>query len=416
MRVKPLIVFICAVLSFTFAFYLLRQAEREGGSLHLTSEGRQLEAFLQELHENAAAEGHEPSTEDLRKALEDIDDYSRYLDPDELNSFAIQTEQEYVGIGIRLAQSGSYFIVSEVFEGGPSDLAGLNNGDRIASVNGEPISQLSIQEVVKRLRGKDGTEVELLIYSPSEESHMTKTVKRGKVALNTVNDYHMLDDSIGYVRLDSFGLRSKAEIATALSELNKTGMTQLVLDLRDNPGGVLKAGVAVADLFLDPGTEIISTKAANDSDHKAVTYSASTPALTLHYPIIVLINKHSASAAEIVAGALQQADRAILIGDRTIGKGSIQSVYTLPNGQGIKMTTAHYYLPDGKSIDGTGIAPDILLAITEAEWTRLYVDHTHRPRMSEEEYAQRFPEGTPPDRQLELAIETLKSRQHLDSN
>lgn len=296
----------------------------------------------------------------IKGMLTGLDPHSAYLKADELKDFSNATSGSYVGFGVQLDMVAGKLIIVTAIPDSPADQANLQSGDIIAEIDGTVIENLSMNEAQKLLKDKDT--VSLTIMS---QGHKTRkvTLTKTTVVLPSVRQ-KILDRDYGYIRITQFQNDTGKQFEKALTKLLNKDIKGLVLDLRNNPGGLLTAATTVADAFLDAGL-IVSTKNKNtDSEDKI---HASQATLAAELPLVILINKGSASAAELLAGALQNHNRAIVVGQPSFGKGSVQSVVPLSNGDAIKLTTAHYYTPNGTSIQAKGITPDILLSQLKVE-------------------------------------------------
>ncbi|MCB1102800.1 MAG: S41 family peptidase, partial [Kiritimatiellae bacterium] len=245
----------------------------------------------------------------------------------------------------------------------PGFRAGLLSGDRIVQVDGESTEGLDLQDAVDRLRGEPGTKVVLTIDRPDPEETIEVEIIRADIQVPVVKDTRMLDDRIGYTRIVTFNEQTAALLERELSELSGQGMQALILDLRNNPGGLLNAAIDVADIFLDRREVIVSTQSREDEQ----TFRARSRA-AYKLPLAILVNGGSASASEIVAGALQDHHRAVLVGEKTFGKGSVQSVLPLKDGSALRLTTARYYTPSNRAIHDKGIEPDIVVPMPPTDW------------------------------------------------
>jgi carboxyl-terminal processing protease len=296
----------------------------------------------------------------IRGMVSSLDPYSAYLDGDEYDEIKISSSGEYSGVGIEVSTEDDQVVVVSPFEGSPAADAGIRSGDVIASIDGIPVNPTALADTIGRMRGKEGTTVKIGILREGSAEPLQFTLKRSRVALHSVKS-ELPEPGFGYVRIAEFSETTGADTVGALRALRKRNggaLKGLVLDLRNNPGGVLEAAVAVADAFLDGGL-IVSAKGRTPESKFEMS---ATPGDELNgAPIVVLVNGGSASAAEIVAGALKDHKRAKLMGRTTFGKGSVQTVMPLAGDRAIKLTTSLYYTPSGVSINHRGIAPDIEL-------------------------------------------------------
>ena len=296
----------------------------------------------------------------IRGMVSSLDPYSAYLDGDEYDELKISSSGEYSGVGIEVSMEDEQVVVVSPFEGSPAALAGIRTGDVIASIDGVPVNTNALADTIGRMRGKEGTSINVGILRPGSTEPITYTLKRSRVELHSVKS-ELPEPGYGYVRIAEFSETTGADTVSALHELRKrngSALKGLVLDLRNNPGGVLEAAVAVTDAFLDGGLIVSAKGRTAESKFE----KNATPGDELNgAPIVVLVNGGSASAAEIVAGALKDHHRARLMGRTTFGKGSVQTVMPLAGDRAIKLTTSLYYTPSGVSINHRGITPDIEL-------------------------------------------------------
>ena len=299
--------------------------------------------------------------------LTDLDPHSAYLPPKSFDQMREQTSGEFGGLGIEVTMDKGVVKVVAPIEDTPADRAGIKSGDLIIQIDGEDIQGLSLGEAVEKMRGKVGEKISLKVFREEEKKAFDVTIVRDKIKIRSVR-WHLEDGGIGYVRITTFNEQVEELLPTALKELkeknNGKDLDGLVLDLRNNPGGLLRQAIYVSDAFLDQG-EIVSTKGRISSQNQ-VTHAEKGDLLN-GKPIVVLINGGSASASEIVAGALQDHRRALVLGTKSFGKGSVQTVIELPEGAGMRLTTALYYTPSGRSIQAKGIEPDISVPLMKVE-------------------------------------------------
>ncbi len=296
----------------------------------------------------------------VKGMMRTLDPHSDFMTPEEFADMRADTDGEFGGIGIEINDDGGVIVIVEPIPGSPAERAGLQAGDRIVAIDGVAIKGRPGGETSARLRGRPGTSVKLSIERKGWESPHVMTLGRELIHVQAVES-RLLEPGIGYVRIKQFQERTDEEVLAALVKLRADSggnLTGLVLDLRGNPGGLLDQAVKIADLFLDDGV-IVSTvgrggkKLEEELAHEAGTWDS--------FPMVALVNGGSASASEIVAGALQDHGRALVIGTQTFGKGSVQSVYELADGSGLKLTVARYFTPSGRSIQEKGITPDVVV-------------------------------------------------------
>lgn len=305
----------------------------------------------------------------IRGILQDLDPHSKYLPPSDYEEVRISTTGNYSGVGLDLnIENGRAKVISPL-DGSPAAEAGILPGDILIAVDGVPVDSENLDATISRMRGKPGTVVELRVRREGAEEPLDFAVERADIHVRTVRS-ELLEGRFGYVRITSFANTTARDLETAVQSLREsapTGLHGLVLDLRNNPGGVLEAAVAVADLFLDEGLIVRGSGRARQARFERY---ASEGDLLEDVPLVVLVNGGSASASEIVAGALKDHGRAALVGTKTYGKGSVQTVMPIGEGSAIKLTTSLYITPSGAVINGVGIEPD--LAVKMASPKRIY--------------------------------------------
>ena len=290
------------------------------------------------------------ATTGMVKALGDP--YSAYLDKKSFSEITDLTDGVFGGIGVVLGKKDNDFVVVAPMEGTPGDEAGIKAGDKILAVDGTSVDGMQLEDVVGKIRGKQGTEVELKLADASGNERTVRVI-RGDIKVESVGGEMLEGTNIGYIRISVFNEQTGNDFAKKYMELEKQGMQALLLDLRHNPGGILGECVKVAQYIVPKGT-VVSIK-----DRNGNTFVEESNLEKVKYPLAVLVDHGSASAAEIVAGAVQDTGAGKLFGVQTFGKGSVQSVYKLSDNTGLKLTTAKYYTPSGRSIHGTGINPDV---------------------------------------------------------
>ena len=339
----------------------------------------------------------------LHGMLESLDPHSQFMEPKDFKSMQEDTKSEFAGLGVTLTEKSGILTILHPMEDTPGFEAGLLPGDQILKINGESTEKLNINSAIEKLRGKVGERVTLTINRPSTSQVKDFEIIRAIIKVPSVKDAQILPlqgkARIGYVRITQFNEPTATELANALNTLEKDGMEALVLDLRYNPGGLLGSAVDVCGEFLEPNTLIVFTEGRTPSREYR---TATTSTAQREYPIVVLTNYASASGSEIVAGALKDLGRALLVGETTFGKGSVQSVVSLPDGSAARLTTAKYFTPSRKLIHEHGVSPHIRATLTREQETALL-----RSRRKGEESS--TPPRPPADPQLDRAVDALQA-------
>jgi carboxyl-terminal processing protease len=294
----------------------------------------------------------------IKGMVQSLDPHSSFLTKEEHQELLTETKGTFSGVGIEISVRDNVLTVVSPIEGTPAYKAGIQAGDKIIKIDSKLTNDLSLQEAVKAIRGEKGTKIILTIVREGLDKPLEFSLTRDVIPIRSVRSY-LLTPKIGYARISTFQAKTAQDLDTELEGLEKDRHLEgLILDLRNNPGGLLTQAIDVADLFLDSGI-IVSTKGRNSSQDMKAT--AHREKIERKYPIVVLVNGGSASASEIVAGALQDNKRALILGTRTFGKGSVQTILPLSDGSGLRLTTAMYYTPSGRSIQASGIVPDVEL-------------------------------------------------------
>jgi carboxyl-terminal processing protease len=304
----------------------------------------------------------------IRGLADSLDPHSVFLDPEEYEILKSDAEGRFAGVGVEVLSRDGWLTILSVFEGGPAAKAGLQPGDRFLSIDGEEARDVRLYDAVRRIRGEPGTTVEVTVRREGQEKALERTLTRAFIDIDPI-EAQLLDDGIVYVRIKAFQDGTARLFSHALDEAvmkrrRRGGVTGLLLDLRDNGGGLLHEAVWVSDELLASGV-IVSTRGRGGV--KISEYSARRAGTRPKWAIVVLINENTASASEIVAGALRDHRRAVLVGVRSFGKGSVQNVFELPGGSALKLTTYRYYTPSGRSIQAEGITPDLVAEQPRAE-------------------------------------------------
>jgi carboxyl-terminal processing protease len=291
----------------------------------------------------------------IKGMVKALDPHSSFMEPDVYKELMIETKGSFSGVGIEITIKDDILTVVSPIEGTPAFEAGIKAGDQIIMVEDKPTKDLVIMEAVKLIRGEKGTKVKLIIRREGVKDPIDFLITRDVIPIKSVRSL-LLPFDIGYIRISTFQGQTDEELSKALKELTKEKeLKGLILDLRNNPGGLLSQAISVADKFLGSGV-IVSIKGRDEKEDKTVAHKNK---IDRDYPMIVLVNGGSASASEIVAGALQDNKKALILGTKTFGKGSVQALYTLSDGSGLRLTSAVYYTPSGRSIQASGIEPDI---------------------------------------------------------
>lgn len=359
-------------------------------------------------------DGHKTSYHDLIYAamkgmLASLDPHSQFMDPNDFRDMQDDTRSRFSGLGIEVSVKGGLLTVITPMEDTPAAKAGILSGDQILRINGTATDKMDLQDAVNLLRGNTGQKVTLTVLRPSTKEIKDYPLERTEIKVQSVKGARLLEGElggpfkIGYVRLTQFNEPTAEELGKAVDELQKQGMQALVLDLRNNPGGLLNTAIDVCGQFLPPNTKVVSTQGRIASQQKE--YATSSVAKErARFPMAVLINQGSASGSEIVAGALKDLHRAVLVGETTFGKGSVQNVMQLPDGSALRFTTAKYYTPSKQVIHGNGVAPDVTVPMS-AEQERALFTARNTERLKPEQETELIKTKDP---QLMRALDSLK--------
>jgi carboxyl-terminal processing protease len=347
----------------------------------------------------------------LRGMLQSLDVHSQFMDPSMFKDMQEDTAGAFGGLGIVIGMRDGVLTVIAPMEDTPAFRAGILSGDRIVAIDDESTEELSLHDAVRRMRGEPGTRVKIKILRPKPHEIKDIELVRAVIKVESVKGARMLEDGIGYIRVVQFNEPTADALQQAIEKLQKQGLEALILDLRNNPGGLLSSAVEIAQKFLKHGDLVVSTKG-----RKGVQYRFTSKG-RYHYsdlPMVVLVNGGSASASEIVAGALQDYKRAILLGEKTFGKGSVQSVVPLDDGSAIRLTTAKYYTPADRCIHDIGILPDLIVPMSPELWRKVLIKRSREelgetPDEEEDDgETQSLDVSQAVDIQLERAVDLLK--------
>ncbi|NQU74366.1 MAG: S41 family peptidase [Candidatus Omnitrophica bacterium] len=297
----------------------------------------------------------------LKGMLMSLDSHSQFLDPKAYQEMKVETEGKFGGLGIEITLRDGILTVISPLDDSPAHKAGLKPNDMIVKIDGESTRNITIDEAVEKLRGESGTTVDLMILREDEKRLLDFNITRGIIEITSIKEPAILENGIAYIRLVEFQENTPKDLMEAVQGLKAEGMDSLILDLRNNPGGLLDISVEVAEVFLPKGEIVVSTKGRVELQN--VVYKANYKRPYLDFPLLVLVNGGSASASEIVAGAIKDNKRGIIVGTKTFGKGSVQTVLKLADGSALRLTTAKYFTPSGQQIHGEGIVPDVVIPL-----------------------------------------------------
>lgn len=356
MRKKITLITTVGLLVF-FAWFLSTKLFAQRGNTYLS-----LKVFSQVLGLVQRNYVHEVNSQELIESaingmLQSLDPYSQYLNPAQYEQLRTSTEGQFGGLGIYIDMDmvAKVPLVISPIEGTPAYEAGIQPGDRIIRIEGKPTKGIILSDVIKKLRGIPGTKVTITIYREGLKNPFDCTITRAIIKIPAVLYAGVIDNNIGYVRLGNFSRSARRELEAAIDSLKRFGAKKFILDLRLNPGGLLQEGVEVSDFFLKPGKTIVVTKGKISQANREFTAFDREEA---NYPLVVLVDRGSASASEIVTGALQDWEKALIIGDTTFGKGSVQTLHRVEGGGALKLTTAYWYTPSGRCIDAHAAEKD----------------------------------------------------------
>lgn len=411
-------VILVLIINVSFGVYLLGQRRADSESSDYYANVSYFASVLEMVKEQYVDEeiDYEALTQSaLEGMLRSLDPHSELLVASKYEDLQSQTRQEFGGIGIQIERRDERITVIAPIAGTPGEAAEIMPGDQIIGVDGHNTEATSIEDIVDLLRGAPGSEVELTVYRPQTGESLEKRIVREIIQIESVRNARLMGDGIGYVQITQFGERTGEEFLAALKSLESQGMEGLIIDLRNNPGGLLTASVEVAQPFFDRNELVVYTQGRDESSRQEIR--AGRNGRERDYPIAVLINSGSASASEIVAGALQDTKRAVIVGETSFGKGSVQSILPLRNNGALRLTTAKYYTPGGQVIHERGVIPDIVVELPLEDEVKLRVQRNRTEVDEPEVFATRFGFEPIEDRQLQAAVGALQglflyARQH----
>ena len=342
----------------------------------------------------------------MRGMLQSLDPHSQFMEPDTFSDMKNDTAGEFGGLGIVIGIRDGILTVIAPMEDTPAYRAGILHGDKIVAIDGKSTENISLQDAVKKMRGEPGTKVKIKIMRLKPQEIKEVEIVRAVIKVESVKGITMLPDKIGYIRIIQFNEPTAEALQKALEKLLTQDMKALILDLRNNPGGLLSSAVEVSQKFLKGGEKIVSTKGRVGAGIQT-QYASKGRYHYTDFPMVILVNGGSASASEIVAGALQDYKRAILVGKKTFGKGSVQSVMPLEDGSAIRLTTAKYYTPNERMIHDKGIDPDIFISMSPDQWQKVMMKRS-RDEIGDLSIDKKIDLTNAVDVQLERAIDVLK--------
>ncbi|PYJ17541.1 MAG: carboxyl-terminal protease [Verrucomicrobia bacterium] len=351
--------------------------EEDNGYSQISIFAKAIELIRQDYVDGNKTSYHDLVTAAMKGMLSSLDPHSQFMDPNDFRDMQDDTRSRFNGLGIEVSMKNGLPTVVTAMEDTPAAKAGILSGDQILRINGVSTERMDLQDAINVLRGPAGRKVTLTLLRPSTKEIKDYSLERAEIKVQSVKGVRLLDAEltgpfrIGYLRLIQFNEPTAEELSKALDELQKQGMQALILDLRNNPGGLLNSAVDVCAQFLPPNTKVVSTQgrvASQQHDYATSGAKKERP----NFPMALLINEGSASGAEIVSGALKDLHRAILVGETTFGKGSVQNVMQLPDGSAVRFTTAKYYTPGKQVRQGNGVAPNIRVAMTPEQERALF--------------------------------------------
>jgi carboxyl-terminal processing protease len=384
------------------------EEQEDNGYSQISMFAKAVQLLRQDYVDGNKTSYHELITAAMKGMLSSLDPHSQYMDPNDFKDMQDDTRSRFNGLGIEVSIKNGLPTIVSPMEDTPAAKAGILSGDQILKINGTATDKMDLQDAMNLLRGPPGQKVTLTLLRPSTKEIREYTLERVEIKVQSVKSVHLLDRElsgpykIGYVRLVQFNEPTADELGKALDELQKQGMQALILDLRNNPGGLLNSAVDVCAQFVPPNTKVVSTQGRAASQQRDYTTPA-TRKERAEFPMVVLVNEGSASGAEIVSGALKDLHRAIVVGETTFGKGSVQNVLQLPDGSAIRFTTAKYYTPSKQVIHGNGVTPNIRVPMTTEQERALFTSRSGEVKPEDEKNLIKAK-----DPQMMRAIDALK--------
>jgi carboxyl-terminal processing protease len=368
---------------------------------------REVLQLVKENYVGDAPAGYDDLT---RAALEglagQLDPHSQFLRADAYQETEEEMANAFGGVGIQVEMRDNQITVITPIAGTPAERAGLRRGDRLVKIDGKPIENPSVEKTVRLVRGEPDTLVTVTVFRPATKQTLDFPLKRARIRLESVRNATLRPGGLGYLQVTQFSDRTGKEFRTALAGLEKQGLRGLVIDLRNNPGGLLDAAIDVCNEFFEKGELIVYTQGRTLESRE--NFNADNGHPRRAYPVAILVNGGTASAAEIVAGAMKDTRRAVIVGEKTFGKGSVQSIIGLRNGEGLKLTTARYYTPSGITIHEKGILPQVEIEISADDEGKIRLQQSRPDLTAPAEFNERFGFQPIEDVQLNAAEEVLQ--------
>src|SRR5438309_2945232 len=397
-------------LLFSIGFHSLCAADQDedSGYSQIAIFAKAVQLIRQDYVDGNKTSYHDLITAALKGMLGSLDPHSQFMDPNDFRDMQEDTRSRFNGLGIEVAIKNGLPTVVTPMEDTPAARAGILSGDQILKINGTSTERMDLQDVINHLRGAPGQKISLTLIRPSTKEVKDYALERAEIKVQSVKGARLLDPDltgsfkIAYVRLIQFNEPTADGLSKALDELQRQGMEALILDLRNNPGGLLNSAVDVCAQFLPPSTKVVSTQgrvASQQRDYSTSSVAKERP----HFPMAVLVNEGSASGAEIVSGALKDLHRAIVVGETTFGKGSVQNVMQLPDGSALRFTTAKYYTPSKQVIHGNGVQPNIRVPLSDEQERILFALRSENSKAEDDKNVIKSK-----DPQLLRAIDALK--------
>src|SRR5256714_2189810 len=386
------------------------KTQEDNGYAQISIFAKALELVRQDYVDGNKTSYHDLMTAAMKGMLSSLDPHSQFMDPNDFRDMQDDTRSRVNGLGIEVSMKNGLPTVITAMEDAPAARAGILSGDQILRINGTSTERMDLQDAINVLRGPAGAKVGLTLLRPSTKEIKEYTLQRVEIKIQSVKGERLLPPEltgpfrIGYLRLIQFNEPTADELSKALDDLQKQGMQALILDLRNNPGGLLNSAVDVCGQFLPPNTKVVSTQGRVASQQREYTTSGVAKDRP-NFPMAVLVNEGSASGAEIVCGALKDLHRAIVVGETTFGKGSVQNVMQLPDGSALRFTTAKYYTPSKQVIHGNGVTPNIRVPMNAEQERLLFTTRSSGDTMKPDEDKNFIKSNDP---QMLRAIDALK--------